>query len=866
MYWPIGTPRIFATESAHVLPPPQTSHDGIDTGSDTEPEIDRFSRSSTHEIPNTPKTPATPATPDIRSVDDEWLRPQTSCTTTSSPVPSCVPSHKPILSLRVARTGHLFATITATSINIWQTKPTVILAIIIRSSASVESYGSNVDILLRPDSAILVVQTVKGYLITYSVATDTETNVYRAHFRSHHNIQRRRQTHSIYSSISPDHTMWGPGEGARVKDISVKFRMVIKLDAGIQSAIALDDELIVATKKPAAVQCIRWSPDQHGNQMNTEILSRTSWLDRKTTVTEITHDRPMSLSTWITSNGKAYAIQKNPQPIKVGSVSSSGDPSKNEHSGLFKGYCFHTPRSSGQQGTRCAINARFSLLAVGCSDATVRVYVAKDYLGNIPFSHSHLLPVSLAVSGHLTSLIYSPDGYCLFAGYEMGWATWSVYGQLQAHSFGNWPPAHERTRESWLSGVSAAYWVGGACELLLAGRGLETVWLLEMARNAITGCYNRTNIFRTILQTASGIMIYRGYDLPDLTSISAEPFLWHNAEVPPIYLMDQWPIRYSAISSEGRYVAVAGRRGLAHYSVNSGRWKTFTDKTAENEFQVRGGMCWYHHKLVAAVETDRSFELRLYSRESSLDYNGIFHIQPLPAPVVLMTTTGEESLLVYTYENLLYHFIFATNASRICMVQVGQIALHGIVRSPARVRGLSWILPERQILHGDPSQDVTVASVLFLVDGKLILLQPSRNHEGNMKYDMKLMAQSVEFYVCMSDQPFAKISENTGFAADLKGRSLANSLWMLDEGQLKVWPDFSQVISAASSDIYVELPPLIRIPIDFYPLSLLLDKALVLGVETELIRRRDIDFSFFRFAIRVSATLSYLPWLLLTLF
>jgi hypothetical protein len=48
--------------------------------------------------------------------------------------------------------------------------------------------------------------------------------------------------------------------------------MVIKIDAGIESALALDDELVVATRKPAAIQCIRWTPDSTGNQTRTEII------------------------------------------------------------------------------------------------------------------------------------------------------------------------------------------------------------------------------------------------------------------------------------------------------------------------------------------------------------------------------------------------------------------------------------------------------------------------------------------------------------------------------------------------------------------------------------------------------------------
>jgi WD40 repeat protein len=631
--------------------------------------------------------------------------------------------------------------------------------------------------------------------------------------------------------------------------------MVIKVDAGIECALALDDELVVATRKPAAVQCIRWTPDSSGNQTTTEILSRMGWLEKKVTIKEMTHDRAMSLSTWITSDGRAYAAQR------VVPSQESTDPDRDEPidpKKLYKGYCFHIPKEPHEHAVRSVVNARFSLIAVGCAEGNIHVYSARDYSGNIPASHVHKLSVSSNVSGKITSLSYSPDGYCLFAGYEMGWATWSVYGKVLSTSFNADSSLAVGNGEEWLSGVLDAAWVGGASELLMASRSHEAVWLLEMARSAVTGCYSSANLFRTVLQTTSSVMVYRGYDLPDLTSISAEPFLWHTTRIPATYLLNQWPIRSTVISPDGRYVAVAGRRGLAHYSISSGRWKTFPNEVVESEFQVRGGMCWYQNILVAAVEANRSYEIRLYSRESSLDANSAMYVHQMSAPVVLVTPSGEDSLLVYTYDNLLYHYIFAPVQGGIRLVEVGHIAFHGIVRSPARVRGLSWMLPERQLLEGDPSQDVAVASVLFLVDGKLVLLQPSMNSEGQLKYDMRVISQNVEYYASMKDQPFALSSLTQRLAGlksnggpDTEGGSLQDSLWIFDGTDLKVWTDMGVVLRTIGGKHAKDLPELVSIPVDFYPLSTLLGKATVLGVETDLVQRRDVNFSFFRFSIRV---------------
>lgn len=70
-----------------------------------------------------------------------------------------------------------------------------------------------------------------------------------------------------------------------------------------------------------------------------------------------------------------------------------------------------------------------------------------------------------------------------------------------------------------------------------------------------------------------------------------------------------WPIRYACISADGRLIAVAGRRGLVHYSTASGRWKLFQDEGQEQAFVVRGGMVWFHHVLIAGVEASRSHQV-----------------------------------------------------------------------------------------------------------------------------------------------------------------------------------------------------------------------------------------------------------------
>jgi hypothetical protein len=438
---------------------------------------------------------------------------------------------------------------------------------------------------MHPDSTILVAQTQHGYLLTYTVASDPNTRVYQQFF-DHSNPHRRQLMARHFAGE----------DSTGIRDVSVRFRMAIKVESGIGKALALDNELIVATVKPAAIQCIRWSPDKNGSQTTSELLSRILGISKQTTVVDMVYDRAMSLLLWITSEGQAYTVQRIPETAE--------DPKR-----MFKGYCFHRPENDDLKALKAAVNARFSLLAVTCLNGNIVVYTAKDYMGNVVLSHVIQPPASIATTGPLNFMSYSPDGYCFFAGYETGWANWSVFGRPVGSSFSVDRSVAESNSEQWLNGASMGCWIGGGSDIILTHQGDRRLWILETARSSLTGCYSSANLSRALLQTGTEAILYRGHDLSDLMTISGKDSLWHHAQYPPSYLHSQWPIRSCVVSQDGRYIAIAGRRGLAHYSVSSGRWKTFEDKKAENSFAVRGGMCWYGHILIAAIECDGSYEV-----------------------------------------------------------------------------------------------------------------------------------------------------------------------------------------------------------------------------------------------------------------
>ncbi|KAJ5995460.1 hypothetical protein N7481_002437 [Penicillium waksmanii] len=833
MYWPNGVPRVYAVNGPNIVvsedrepsdPPPTGQLNSIDENNDTEEVAAPTNQSKEHNDGTTPHT-------ETPKWEDEAIN-----------------------GLCVSRSGHMFATITESSISLWQTRPTAVVAAIARSSFSLKTYGPNVALLMHPDSTILVVQTHHGYLLTYSVASDPATRVYQQQFDHSTNPRRQQLTH--FAAVEDANV---------VGDISIRFRMAIKIESGIVKALALDQELVVATRKPSAVQCIRWTPESSGSQTTSEVLNHILNVPKKVTITDMVYDRAMNLLIWLTSNGQAYTVQRLP-----GTQQDPESPKK-----LFHGHCFHDPKDDGEKALKVTVNARFSLLTVYCASGEILVYTAKDYTGNVPLSQKLHLPASPATTGALTFMNYSPDGYCLFAGYENGWTTWSVFGKPGGNSFTVDSTLAASNCEEWLTGVSNGCWIGGGSDIILSAQNDRRLWILETARSALTGCFSAVNLAQGLLQTGTEFILYRGHDLPELMTISGKDSLWHHGQYPPgipsLAMADPVLRRVPGWTAGGDWhITVSTVAGGKCLKIR--KWRT--------HLPFEGGMCWYGHILIAAVESDGSYEIRLYSREDALKESSVIFTEYLPAPVVFIGPSGEDSILVYTYDNILYHYVINSTQPQITLVPVGQIAFNGIVRAPTRVRSISWVLPEEQMResgcssnqtintdakvdNGDPSQDVKVASVLLLVDGNLVLLQPTVTDGGDLKYDMRVISNDVEYYILMRDQlafnfsPSVDESLPNSPSADMalapshSSLSLRDSLWLFRGKDLLAWNDVHDVLQQGT------VPAPLNIPLDFYPLSVLLNKGIVLGVESEITQRRDVTFTTLKFAIRTHLFLPY---------
>ncbi len=126
---------------------------------------------------------------------------------------------------------------------------------------------------------------------------------------------------------------------------------------------------------------------------------------------------------------------------------------------------------------------------------------------------------------------------------------------------------------------------------------------------------------------------------------------------------------------------------------------------------------------------------------------------------------------------------------------------------------------------------------------------------------MRVVANNIEYYMLARDtlpssrplnvgSPTHNFSDNNVVeAADDHG--LQESLWLFDGHDMKVWPDVHELLSASPAVFGRGHPASISIPVDFYPLSALLQKGVLFGVEAELAQKRNASFASFRIIARV---------------
>jgi RAB6A-GEF complex partner protein 1 len=230
----------------------------------------------------------------------------------------------PLISLSRSASSNLLASVTATELFIWQTQvhlflvtssnrgqPMAVLASLRRSQTSLENYGNNVKVILHVGEhqrTEAIVSTSRDFLIIYSITISNDLGDARYKLDASRSVASHRRR-SFVNSTDPE----------IILPYLIKQKRMIKVDSRLSwytvlrfksngSALPLDDQLVIATERPPAIQCVLWQDPP--KQSFTDLISKMDWMKDKGPVRHMVFDKPTSLFAWVTKEGKAYAVRK----------------------------------------------------------------------------------------------------------------------------------------------------------------------------------------------------------------------------------------------------------------------------------------------------------------------------------------------------------------------------------------------------------------------------------------------------------------------------------------------------------------------------------------------------------------------------
>ncbi|ORY05246.1 RIC1-domain-containing protein [Basidiobolus meristosporus CBS 931.73] len=694
-----------------------------------------------------------------------------------------------LLAIKRNSNGVLFATLTAKSLALWTTKPTAMVAKIIRTEESIEQHGLNQDVFWKPDSTTIVILTIDMFFLFYQIVSNS-SYVYQYRFEA------------AQSYVT------GPGHGNGIMSLSMRFRHSKQLTSGVQCAVPTNEELIVSEKARAAIRYISWldGSDTKEPTFFDELGFIPADIDCR--IHYIVYDKFMDIFCWIASNGAVYlAYRKTKQDKKE-----------------WQGCCLYNEIDQENKGraTAITVNRKFGLVAVGTEGGSVLCYSVLDK-SSVSLSHT-LFPKNTTELSKVTSLSWTSDGYMLAVGWERhGVSLWSVFGRLlfSTISEDSLTLLSGNFQDAFFHGAHQLFWSPSNQELfILQNISLEDgvvdkFYILPIVKSAVTGFHSPDNVRHALLQMDDRLYLYNKVD-QEIEGLNPD-VIWQTIQYPSAYISDNWPIKYVSISYDGKYVAIAGKHGVAHCNITTGRWKLFGDQLQEQEFVCHGGLVWYKKILIVACDLieDNSHELRFYSRENNLDYSYMLACAKLANPVIYLSIM-DDSLLVYTMDNILHDYRISTRSDGSLDVELlQQISFEGVISVPGRVQCITWL--QEKPAEGS-FNDPRHSSIIILIAGKLVYASP-QEIDGVFQYKARKLSDRVEYF----------------YVPNKTIGSQQNSLWSYDGQSFQVWASILRhntgEATAGLDFTESDGDESFRFSLDFYPRSILLEKGIVIGLE-----------------------------------
>ncbi|XP_036325468.1 guanine nucleotide exchange factor subunit Rich [Rhagoletis pomonella] len=760
----------------------------------------------------------------------------------------------------------LVAAIGDNFIGIWYANPIIPIAFYRRSEESISQVGTNKVITWKPDSRQLAILTNSGVIILYHIEFYSEESGILTQIDPPSSSLRRDSAELFIKENVPK--------------LSLREQCNVKLDAPITTICCVSlTELLLATDQCDLIR-VQWT------DLNADIVGesgeRALALHSSINLRNIPFyvNRNCHLKCIPPIGDSSYVSALEYSPFIGGCAAIFSDQ---RAAFLVAMHLRFEPQNMHgfwvpdvEDATVCCVNHKFRLLAYGRNNSDVAVYAIEDTTGGLEFSHrlslnSSVIPGSL---GPVCELKWSPDGCVLIVTWEKGGISlWSTFGALLMSSL-NWDfglhvdlmhynPLQVKRFEWSTEGYHLFMICKKNTQESLNVNYIPVCDVLQLNFIKSTMSMNPCMASQShiLLQGDDTLYINQGDSLEkiyfgskftfpnnsteptqkgfkhnesmevkksvDISSILSESKLWNVIQLPLTYAASNWPIRYSAIDAVGTHLAVAGRTGLAHYSMLTKKWKLFGNESQEKDFVVSGGLLWWKGFIVMGCYSllDRTDEIRCYAAECKLD-NEFGNKIKVRAPVISLNMFRDQ-LIALTADGIVSLFELRKNdAYSISVCCEYEVDVKSICIHPACIVSLTVTNLRNDLTMKSASISSDVAETIIVnVCGRILMIQRDcRNSVIN-----SLMASCL-----------ASCVECFWLSNALEKSPMCDCLWLYSGSHgMRVWlpilPPLNEQIHEAPHRIHSFMSKRIMLsfPLKLYPLVILFDNVIVLGVENE---------------------------------
>ncbi|KAJ8983588.1 hypothetical protein NQ317_019441 [Molorchus minor] len=290
-----------------------------------------------------------------------------------------------------------------------------------------------------------------------------------------------------------------------------------------------------------------------------------------------------------------------------------------------------------------------------------------------------------------------------------------------------------------------------------------------------------------------------GENVSSLTTTLAEGRQWLVIPIPSTYSATNWPVRYSAIDPDGQNMAIAGRTGLAHYSMQTRRWKLFGNESQEKDFIVAGGFCG----------------------GEIIFYNKFAKIVGVETPILLINILQDQLITFGSDAQVcIWHLQQNDLVGNVAISKLQAIDISAIAVHPTCIASIALTSLRTETGRG---QNTTSESMILNVSGRLLMVQRE--------------VRNGERYTCLMPTVLASCVENVWVPSRrrLDKAHLTEALWLFCGAHgMRVWlPLYPR--DGDKSHTFMSKRIMLPFHLRIYPLAILFEDAIILGAENDTV-------------------------------